>query len=293
MNRSQVINKSFKIVFQNESLWVVSIITLGSFTAFQIIFPQSSAVLTIIITLLSFAIPAFLSGALIHMVNTIAEGHFNTVKAGFEAAIRNFIPMLGLRAALSLPIWLISMILSRSYIDHLTMLLQPNETQLSAALPQTGAILCAQCSIALLSILLYPISIGADRAVVLEGMLVVDALKRALQLLRDKVGDFIVIGIILAIVGIVPAVLMTCCLSVTDFSQALGDHGISEITSSLQSFKYDPFSNIPVFIIYTLINLLFQSFIRLLQSSTWTLAFRHWQEIEMTDQEGQLQITAE
>jgi hypothetical protein len=291
IKHTQLINNAFKIMLQNGSLWIVTVITIGTVTVVQTLLGQAGIAFAILTSLLAFTYTAFLPGALIHLVNAIAERHSVTVQDGFNAAIRNLLRLLGLRVILLLPVWIISFLATRTYASAMGQAAGTGELQSSAAYTQSGILLGIRCFISLLTIFSGAISVGADRAVILEGMIVFDALKRGVRILLDKLKDFIVIGFLLGLVIVVPAVFLTCCLSSSIIPLSLQNNAFPDLGNVLRSFHNDPFSNLPILAINVAISIFFESLVQILSSSAWTLAFRYWQGMDPIVPQDQPEIT--
>jgi hypothetical protein len=293
MKRRDLINKAFSIMIQNPSLWIVTLFSLAIYTIGTLILFKQGIAGSIISMLLSFAIYAFLPAALIKMVDSIAERQAITTMDGVDAGIRHFLPLLALRFILLLPIWIILIVYTGSVVSIFSDYGQPGGIQGTQSISNLPMMFGVIGVIMLLSLISSAISVGADRAIVLEGIGVIIAIKRGIGLLLDRLGDYFVIGILMLIISIAFSFLISCCTISTTMLLYLGDSDLSSLLESMQTIETDPFSNMPFLIISTTMALVLQSATRILFSGTWTLAFRHWQGKKIIVPEDQPALTIE
>lgn len=277
MKRSQMFNEAFSILIRNRALWIVVLSALGFGTLVSLILPATSLASAIINTILSFAVMVFLAGALIRMVDSIAERQTVTVNDGFEAGIRRFFPLLIVRVVLMIPIWIVLILATGSFLSIFSEFGQPGGIQAASITSLAGALLGIVGLILVLSVITSAIGVGADRAVVLENLSVVDALTRGVKLLMSKLVDFIFIGLMMFVVALAIGILFGCLSSVIGLPLSMSDFDYGEAIDAPLSPSAIPTGTLMSLIIVTIINLIVGAMTTILFSGVWTLAFRQWQ----------------
>ena len=277
MKRSQLINEAFLIMIRNKSLWIVALIALGINSLVNLILPTPSVMSSIISTLMSFAVTVFLTGSLIRMVDSIAERHAVTVIDGFEVGTRRFIPLLIVRVVLMLPIWIVLIFATGSFLSIFSEFGQPGGFQVFDIAAIDGAILGIVSLIMFLMMITSAISVGADRAVVLENLPIVDALKRGVQLLVKKFVDFIFIGMMMFVVVIAIGILVGCLSSTIALPLIYSDFEYGGAIDVPITPSAIPAGTVTSILIGAIISLIAGSLTTILFSAVWTLAFRQWQ----------------
>lgn len=277
MKRSQIFNESFSILIRNRALWIVALIALGLNTLVSLVLPAASLAPAIINTLVSFAVTAFLTGALIRMVDSIAERQTVTVNDGFEAGMRRFVPLLIVRVVLMLPIWIVLILATGSFLSIFSEFGQPGGFQALNLANLAGAIVGTVGLIMILSVITSAIGVGADRAVVLENLPVVDALKRGVELLMSKLVDFFFIGLMMFVVALAIGILFGCLSSVIALPGIMSDFDYGEAIDVPITPDALPTGTLTSLVIAAIISLIVGALTTVLFSGVWTLAFRQWQ----------------
>jgi len=275
MNRMPLMREAWSMLKNHPVLWSVALITLSiDFSAswFFVIAPPEAAVLR---ALLAFVLTAFTSGALISMVNVIADGQTINLVAGLQAGLRRLAPLLALSLMLFLPAWLLIFFLSGSILTIFTSGLgQPGGLQATDVLAALSTFLSVAGLVLVVNVITGLIGVGAERALVIDDLPLIDALKFGWRLLLSRWRDFASIGVMLVGVvlglGLVFAFILGPLLSAlaSSLSQA-GDTAAPAI--SILS---------PAGVIYFIISLVVNSLFTVFSSSVWTLAYREWQPSE-------------
>lgn len=272
MNRSQLFNQSWSIMIRHRALWVVALIGIGIATAVNLIFSAPNVLSAIIVWVFSFATTAFTTGALISMVNSVADGQAVTVNDGIQAGIGRIAPLVVIRVLLMIPSWIVLFIATGSILAIFSTLGQPGGIQVTNIMALAGSIVGVAGLIVLVSLVMGAIGIGADRAVVLENMGVIDALKRGWQLLTSYLADYIVIGIMILVVALAFSILFGCGLGLLGGAAA----GLALTAEDLSPGTAVP-GGLTVILIAAIIGLIVGVLLEVLFSGVWTLAFRKWQ----------------
>jgi hypothetical protein len=275
MSRRELFNQAWSIMTRNPPLWIVALIGLAIGPILNLIFYNSDSIAAaIIITIVSFIATAFTTGALITMINRAADGQPVTVADGIQAGLQRLVPLIGLRLLLMIPVWIVLFIATGSAVVAFTSsLAQPGGIQPTSAAAIFGSIFGVVGLIIVLSLILGAISIGADRSIVLENRPVIDALKRGWELFTSNIGDYIVIGILMVIVGLAIGLLFGCAIGVL-VSAIVG--GQSPAATSLnQGVALSG----PGLILSTVLSLIISVVLEVLFSGVWTLAYRRWRSV--------------
>ncbi|NIS79221.1 MAG: hypothetical protein GTO14_03150 [Anaerolineales bacterium] len=277
MKRSQIINEAFSITIRNRSLWIVALIALGLNALVGLILPAQGIVSAIIKTLVNFAVTAFLAGALIRMVDSIAERQTVSVSEGFEAGTRSFIQLLIVRVALMIPVWIVLIFATGSFLSIFSELGRPGGIRAYNIANLAASILGTLGMLMLLSVITSAIGVGAERAVVLENLSVIHALKRGAVLLINRLVDFIFIGLMLFVVVLAIAILVGCLSSVIALPLIQSDFEYGEAIDVPITPSAVPTGTITSIIVGAILSLVVGALTSVLFSGAWTLAFRQWQ----------------
>lgn len=276
MKRPQLFRQALAIMFRSGSPWLVALPAAAVNLALSLTLTGGTFVETTARMLLSAATAAFLTGALISLVNAIAEGQAVSAGDGFAAGARTFSPLLIIGLILAIPSWAMSQLLNGVFSPLILAYQQEinsmDPNALSSTLAQASLLLCCLLPLvvlafALVALVTGAIGVGAERAVALEDLPVWAALKRAWGLMRSRLSDFLVIGLIM--LGILAAVgiLFGCPALVIVFITTGMASAVSEISASMSSYM-------------TILTVFFAVLgipLTILFSGVWTLAFRHWQ----------------
>jgi hypothetical protein len=276
MNRTQLFREAWSILKRNPALWSIALIGLAVdfiVNLLVLVAPPDAAVLR---TLLAFAVTAFTTGALISMVNAIADGQTATFIDGLQAGWRRFVPLLAVSGTLFLPVWMTIFFLSGSALIIFTSGLgQPGGIPATDVLSMIASFFktadIAVAMVVAVSVFTNVIGIGAERAVVLDGAPVIAALKQGWQLVQTKARDYLSIGLLLF--GVVLAIGLV-------FAFALGPLlGMMDTALSSSGDTSGPAASFlnPANVIFIVIRLVVNSLFTVFTISVWTLIYREWQ----------------
>lgn len=270
MDRGAIISEAWSIMRSNRSLWGIAVLVLIASLITGIVAGLIDSVIVLIAGMIvGLLLTAFLSGALISMVNAIAADQPISVSAGFNAGVRWIVPLFMINLILTIPLWITTYFLSGSLTAALTGAGLGSIAQIQQAIARFGA---AWILILLVSLLCSAIGVGAERTVVLRQRSGSEALKRGWQLLWVHLGDYVVIGLLLLVVSIGIGLLFACGMMATGF--VFGTTRSSGYFSSSLTL-----STIIIAILSSAANIV----ITVLQSAAWTLAFREWQAQERSE----------
>lgn len=279
MNRRQLFNDMWKMLIGKPIMWMVVLLGSGVGTVISLVLSNlslhgaASIAVSVLDTFVSLVVAAFVTGAIIWMVNAVAEGRAISMNDGLQAGTRKLAPLFFVRLVLLLPIWIVILIFTGSFLAVFTSALgRPTGIEPSSLmlLLTGGGFIGLVIVILIVGVVTSLINIGADRAVMLEDLAVFAALKRGWQLAREKFSDFVGLGVYMLIVGLGVALLYSCTIGALISSAVIG-----QVTSS-GNFNPTATFGTPL-IVSTLASLVLNSFLETLFSGVWTLAFRKWQ----------------
>ena len=308
MNHWNLFKQAWRIFWRNPALWVFGLLAAlgGGFSwnystnfdvssyrnlqsmptmpfearAFLREFLNSSTVTTLFVIGLLWAIVAFFlvtlaQGALITMVSDVDGGRKPGVGDGFRAGARRFLPLLAVRFILALPTVIIGLIAASMALSSISSFMndvRPTLSDLrgfglSAGLGTIGF---------LLGLLMLGIGVSAERAVVLEDLPIMPSLAQGWKLLWSKLGDYVVIVLLIVAVAI-GAGLIFACILVPILCGTVG----AGVISAMATERNNPFVMVtliagPTLLITVLLGLLFGTLATVFTSSLWTLAYRQW-----------------
>ncbi len=275
MNRPQLFNRALGIMFRSGSLWLVALPAAALNVAAELVLPGANFAETIGKLLVGLVVAAFLTGALISLVNAIAEGGVVSAGDGFTAGARTFLPLLLIGLVLAIPSVLMGQILDAVITPILLSYQQLNPaspTIPTDMLAQASLLLCCLLPLVLLAFVLVALltgalGVGAERSVALEGQAVWGALKRGWGLLLGRFSDFLVIGLIM--LGILAAVgiLFGCPAVLVAFFASGVSSSLSGVASEVSGYS----------VIFQVVIAVLGIPLGILFSGVWTLAFRRWQ----------------
>jgi len=278
VNRRQLFNDMWKMLIGKPALWIVALIGSGVGVAINLVLSSLSfdvnvtVALGLLGTFVTLVTTAFVTGALVWMVNAVVEGQSISVNEGFQAGTRKLVPLVFVQLALMLPIWIIVLLFTGSFAAVFTSAFgRSNGVSPSTVLPllMAGSFVGLAIAAIIVSIVTSLISVGADRSVVLEDLTVFAALKRGWQLARQNFSDFVGIGVYMLIVGLGIAILFSCTVGAMISATLVGQ------AAAFGEFGTPTSFSAPV-IITTLVNLALNTFLATLFSGVWTLAYREW-----------------
>lgn len=262
MNRTALLKRAGSIWLHTPALWIVTLIGILVQAIASYALREPSIGVGILQTVLAFIVTAFTSGALISLVNSAASEERASIGAGIGSGLRNLAPLLITSLILAIPVWILLVLATGSITDVIASGLgQPNSLQISDLLNNLGGLLSIVGVVFVIAVLVHAISVGAERAIVIDGQAIVAALKKSVLLLRTKVVDFITWGLILAVailgLEMIVAVIFGQLINVPDFDQSV----LGTILITL--------------------NVIVGALTTVLISTIWTLVYREWQNPTM------------
>ena len=258
MNRTALLKHAGSIWLHTPALWIVTLIGILVQAVASYALREPSIGVGIFQTVLAFIVTAFTSGALISLVNSAASEERASIGAGLQSGLRNLAPLLFVSLTLAIPVWIALGLATGSITDIIASGLgQPNSLQISDLLNNLGGLLSIIGVVFVIAMLVHAISVGAERAIVIDGQAIVDAFKKSVLLLRTKFVDFITWGLILAavILGLemIVALIFGQLINVPDIDRAV----LGTILITL--------------------NVIIGAVTTVLISTLWTLVYREWQ----------------
>ncbi len=261
-----LLDRSWSYLIKNTAILVVALIGLGIPVLVNSLVPSGNLLLTIVATMVALAASAFTTGAVVTMINAVAEGQSVSIQGGLQAGLGKIMPLVGLRLVLMIPIWIILLLATGSLLVVFgSPLGQPGGIRATNMVAVARSIFSFVGPILFFSIILGAISIGAERAIVLENASVMDSVRRGWQLFVANFLDYLVIGLMLLLVSIAIAIAIGCALA--------------SLLSGARAPQPDPGLGLAVSgtIVGTLISLVLGALLEVWFSGVWTLAFRRWQ----------------
>jgi hypothetical protein len=281
MQRTALFKQAWSITRHYKALWAMSLLGIVANFVFDTVFVILPTVETETLIVISgirmfvpFLIVAFTSSALISMVHSTVRQESVTVSSGIRAGLRWMLPLTVIAFVLMIPVWLILfkpagtvLTIFASYYSH------PGTVKVTNLLNYAHFIFTNNGLILMVTLVMNAVGIGAERSVVLEGRSILVALKRGVQLAISRIGDFIVIGLVLLGLGLV----------------------ISALFQGITGLLFDPLAPLlgeafrplsltsPVVLFFTVVDFLICAVFVVFTSSVWTLAFREWQAQERSE----------
>jgi hypothetical protein len=273
MDRMQLFRESWTMLVRHQSMWTVALIGLAiDFVAGWVSLVASPAA-AILRTLVAFVITAFTTGALISMIDAAIDGQAVGVLGGLQAGFQRLIPLLLVSVVLFLPIWVLIVVLSGSVTAVFTSGLgQPDTIQAATILQAVASVMSAAGPIILLSMITAAIGIGAERAIVLDDRLPLDALKYGWQLLSTKVREYFMIG--LWLFGLVLGIGLVFALVIAPLLNSLVSSALPTGSAPDQTNTFLSPDNVIFIILNLVVNSLYVVFV----TSIWTMAYRQWRD---------------
>ena len=258
MNRSELINQAANIALKKKELWILALIASAITVVLSYIFVAADFGM-IIRALLSLVVTAFISAALISMVNAVAEGQSPSLNDGFQAGIRWFLPVLVIDLLLAIPMWIIGFLLTGSFFGAFAA--QANQSGVGSVSGMMAGFGIGLLINFVVGILLGAITIGAERSAVLENTGAIDAIKRGWTVFSTHVVDYIVIGLMLFVVLLAIGILLGCAFSII----------------GLGGFSIGARAGIIAVLIGVILSTILGAILTVFVSTVWTLAYRKFQ----------------
>lgn len=225
----------------------------------------------IIISLVLLLFSTFGQTALLILINRLENGERVGVGMGVDDAGRRFLHLLAVRFLLALPLIIIGVAAAGSVLAAFSGLFSEAETNSlpSFDFSNLGALLGLAGLALIVSLLVGGISVGAERAVVIEQQPIFKALGTGASLFIRQIGDFIIIGLLYIVVMIAVGLLFACVLIPVTLMGAT--------TGSLMPGSLESPQTTGLVAIWTLVTgLLIGALASIFNASVWTLAYRQW-----------------
>jgi|GEM_PF-3648662 hypothetical protein len=258
MNRSALISQAANLALKKWELWILALIGSVVTVVLSYIFIAADFG-AIIRSLLSLVVTAFVSAALISMVNSLAEGQSPSLSDGLQAGMRWFLPVLVIDLLLAIPMWIIGFLLTGSFFGAFAA--QANQGGAGSVAGMLGGLALGTLVIFVVGILLGAITIGAERSAVLESTGAITAIKHGWTVFSTHVVDYLVIGLMLFIVLLAIVILLGCAFSVI----------------GLGGFAVSARAGIVTVLIGIVFSAILGAILNVFVSTVWTLAYRKFQ----------------
>jgi hypothetical protein len=261
VNRTELLKRVGQIMLRTPSLWVVTLIgvLIEAVTGYALREPSLGIV--IFQTVVAFLVTAFTTGALIGLVQLAAKHEPASIGAGLRSGLAHLPSLLIVSVILAVPVWIVLSLYFYSTGGSINEVIlsgmgQPNGLQVSDLLNNLPSLLSLVGVIFAVSLLVHAISVGAERAIVVDQQSILAALKQSTVLLRTKIVDFITWALILAV-----AILSIQLLTGLILSQLIGAPNLD------QSFLGG---------VLVTLNVVTGTIISVLIATVWTLVYLEW-----------------
>jgi hypothetical protein len=272
MSRTQLFGDGFSVMMRCGPMWLVALVVAAVDMLLSRLLVVNGTLGTILTTLRSALTGAFLTGALIVLTNAVAEHQPTTFGEGFAAGARFYPTLLAIDLILAVPALVFGQLVNLFMAPITSQIMQtPDAAGLQKMISTLGVMLCLLLPLLLLAFLLVAgitsaLGLGAERSVALEGTNVWNGLKRGWDVLTDKLGDMLLIGLMMLGIVIVFFLFFGCAAGIVFVGANLFTLGAPSAVSKLSS-------NVIFNILTTLVTIPIQIWF----SVIWTLAFRRWQ----------------
>lgn len=226
----------------------------------------SAFLLFAVLGAIGFAFATFGDAAVIYLVNKLEQRERITLGMGLDAGEKIF-QLLVVRVVMALP-----NILAVVAVLWLTLapLLNGNRTPSSNLInSMLGGFCGAIFVVTLINLATSAITVGAERAIVLEKMSIGGALAQGWKLLFTQLGDFIIIGLIFLGLSFAVGLIFACVLQPI-FSLIIGS-SLRNGGSAVSSFL----------VLMFVVGLIGSTLASILTTSVWTLAYREWRAAQL------------
>jgi hypothetical protein len=219
----------------------------------------------LILGVIGFVFATFGGAALIHLINQLELRERATMGMGLDAGEKIF-QLLIVRVLLILPNVLVVV------LAFGVMWGQVSRLELTSRTNPLSGLFGGFCGIMLIgflvNLLTSALSVGAERAIVIEKLSIGKALGLSGQLLVTQLGDFIIIGLIFLGLSFLVGVLFSCV------GQPL--LGLMFSTASPSALLGGNLLTNPIVLLTVSIGLIGNVLATILGTSVWTLAYRQW-----------------
>jgi hypothetical protein len=219
----------------------------------------------VVLGVIGFVFATFGNAALIHLINKLEMRERITIGMGLDGG-EKILQLLVVRVLLILPnilVLVLALVVMWGQLSSINLMSRGN------ALSGLFGGICGLGAIAfLVNLITSALSVGAERAVVIEKLSIGKALGLSGQLLATQIGDFIVIGLIFLGLSILIGILFACV------GQPL--LGLMFSTASPTAMRSGNLLTNPIILLTVSVNAIGSMLATILGTSVWTLAYREW-----------------
>jgi hypothetical protein len=222
-------------------------------------------VVLIVLGIIGFVFATFGNAALIHLINKLEMRERATLGMGLDGGEKIF-QLLIVRAILILPNLLVMMLALAVVGGNLFRI------DLGARTNPLAGLFSSFCGIIVIAfvvnLITSALSVGAERAIVIEKMSIGKALGLSGKLLATQIGDFIIIGLIFLGLSFLVGIFFACV------GQPL--LGLMFSGASRSAMISGNLLTNPIVVLSVSVGLIGNMLATILGTSVWTLAYRQW-----------------
>jgi hypothetical protein len=224
--------------------------------------------LAISLVLLIFS--AFGQTALISLINKLENRERISIGGGVDAGGKRFLHLLAVRIVLALPVLVIGALAAGSFLSAFSGLFDQTQGEQFFSFNTLGTALGLGFLTLIVSLLIGGISIGAERAVVIEELSIFDSIGLGVRLFLAQIGDILIIGLLFLVVFIVIGLMFGCVLIPLLFTNAT--FGSTQSGAIVLEAKIAGSIAGLALVAGLIVGALGSIFV----TSVWTLAYRQW-----------------
>ena len=224
----------------------------------------------LMISLMLLIFGAFGQTALINLINKLENRERISVGGGVDAGGKRFLHLLAVRIVLALPLLVIGALAAGSFLSAFSGLFDQTQSEQFFNFSTLGTALGLGLLIMIVGLLFSGISVGAERAVVIEELSIFDSIGLGVRLFLAQMGDFLIIGLLFLVVFIAIGLMFGCVIIPLLFANAT--------FGSTQSGMFRLEANItgPIAGLVLVAGLIVGTLGSIFVTSVWTLAYRQW-----------------
>jgi len=235
-----------------------------TFQSLQAVFAPMAVVL-IVLGLIGFVFATFGNAALIHLINQLELRERATLGKGLDGGEKIF-QLLIVRVILILPNVLVGV------LAFAVMWGQLSRINLTTRANPLAGLFGGFCGIIVIgfvvNLITSALSVGAERAIVIEKLSIGKALVLSGKLLATQLGDFIIIGLIFLGLSFIVGIIFSCVGQLLVGLMFSGASPSVMVSSNLLTN--------PIVVLAVSVGLIGNMLATILGTSVWTLAYRQW-----------------
>jgi len=235
-----------------------------TFQSLQAVFAPMAVVL-IVLGLIGFVFATFGNAALIHLINQLELRERATLGKGLDGGEKIF-QLLIVRVILILPNVLVGV------LAFAVMWGQLSRINLTTRANPLAGLFGGFCGIIVIgfvvSLITSALSVGAERAIVIEKLSIGKALVLSGKLLATQLGDFIIIGLIFLGLSFIVGIIFSCVGQLLVGLMFRGASPSAMVSGNLLTN--------PIVVLAVSVGLIGNMLATILGTSVWTLAYRQW-----------------